>query len=108
MQFLKDLAFPTVALIIGSIMLLLAIVKKIKTKFVEFPEIKTKQQRLLLGIAGGVLIFDSIALQFITFESSSSDALTSAQSTISALEAQLTSSITTIVTPSLFAAPPTG
>jgi len=107
MEFLKDLAFPTVALIIGSIMLLLAIAKKIKTKFIEFPEIKTPQQRLQMGVAGFVLILASLVLQFFASstpttktESTELVSLTAAQSTISALETQMALSSVAPIVPS--------
>ena len=97
MEVLNNLAFPTVALLIGSIMLLLAIAKRVKTKLIEFPEIKTPQQRLQLGIAGIVLIIASLVLQIFspTAQSGSieSTTLTAAESTISALETQLSFSL---------------
>jgi len=79
-------------------MLLLAIAKRVKTKLIEFPELKTSQQRLQLGIAGTILIISSVVLQIYApatqTEVTDSTALMAAEATKSFLETQVVSLLT--------------
>ena len=61
MEQLKNLGFPTIALILGGIMLFLSITKKIDTKIGK-ATITTKKQQLQLGIGGILLIVSSFYL----------------------------------------------
>jgi len=101
MEFLKGLAFPTVALIIGGIMIFLAIVKKINIKNVKL-DLTDRLQQLLIGIVGMLLIIGSFVLQFSS--PNTNTPLDSAQSTISAMQTQL---VLSSVTPNTLSPFPT-